>query len=125
MKQATNNELVKFLSELFIGYRKSHIEQQSDGTYHFIDKCSLHDNYHIKQHILGNKTVGVFSGADVGSKYICFDVDTKARSILDTRALIYTLVSEFNIHYDYIPVAYSGNKGYHVYLLFEIGRAHV
>lgn len=119
MKQATNNELVKFLSELFIGYRKSHIEQQSDGTYHFIDKCSLHDNYHITQHILGNKTVGVFSGADVGSKYICFDVDTKARSILDTRALIYTLVSEFNIHYDYIQVAYSGNKGYHVYLLFD------
>lgn len=119
MKQAINNELVKFLSELFIGYRKSHIEQQSDGTYHFIDKCSLQDNYHITQHILGNKTVGVFSGADVGSKYICFDVDTKASSILDTRALIYTLVSEFNIPYDYIPVAYSGNKGYHVYLLFD------
>lgn len=116
----TNDKLVRVIESLFISSKKKRIEQQDDGSY-FTLYNGL-SKQHLLDHIQGNKTIGIFSG-DVYSKYICFDVDTgkHQRSIAkrDTKILIYTLISEFNLSKDYITVVDSGNKGYHVYLFFD------
>lgn len=116
----TNDKLVRVIESLFISSKKKRIEQQDDGSY-FTLYNGL-SKQHLLEHIRGNKTVGIFSG-DVYSKYICFDVDTGKyrRSIAkrDTKMLVYTLISEFNLSKDYITVVDSGNKGYHVYLFFD------
>lgn len=116
----TNDKLVRVIDSLFISSKKKRIEQQNDGSY-FTLYNGL-SKQHLLDHIQGNKTIGIFSG-DVYSKYICFDVDTGKyqRSIAkrDTKILIYTLISEFNLSKDYITVVDSGNKGYHVYLFFD------
>ncbi|MCC9117504.1 hypothetical protein LOY18_12000 [Staphylococcus capitis] len=120
MTQVTDLRLVQALEKLFISSKQARIEQQADGSYY--TKRNGLAREHLLNHIVGTQTVGIFSGKTF-SKYICFDVDTGKESIAqarnDVRVLRSVLCNDFNIPYDYIPVAYSGNKGYHVYLFFD------
>lgn len=120
MTQAIDLRLVHALEKLFISSKQSHIEQHSDGSYSY--KPNGLATQHLINHLAGTQTIGVFSG-EIFSKYLCFDVDTGKESLSqardDVRILQSVLYSDFNISYDCMPVAYSGNKGYHVYLCFD------
>ena len=120
MAQFTDSELVQAFEKLFISSKQKRIEQQSDGSYYV--KHNGLARSHLISHLQGTKTIGIFSG-DVYSKYLCFDIDTgsyrKAQARNDVRVLVWSLISEFDIPREYIPVADSGNKGYHVYLFFN------
>lgn len=120
MTQVSYLRLVQALERLFISSKQARIEQQDDGSYH--TKMTGLSREHLLNHIEGTQTIGIFSGKTF-SKYICFDVDTgkqhlsKAQS--DVKILRSVLYNEFNVPYEYMPVAYSGNKGYHVYMFFD------
>lgn len=120
MAQVTDITLVQAFEKLFISSKQKRIEQQSDGSYYV--KHNGLARSHLISHLQGTKTIGIFSG-DVYSKYLCFDIDTgsysKAQARNDVRVLVWSLISEFGISKEYIPVADSGNKGYHVYLFFD------
>ena len=120
MSQVIDIKLVQAFEKLFISSKQKRIEQQSDGSYYV--KHNGLARSHLISHLQGSKTVGIFSG-DVYSKYLCFDIDTgsysKAKARNDVRVLVWSLISEFDIPKEYITVADSGNKGYHIYLLFD------
>lgn len=120
MAQVIDIKLVQAFEKLFISSKQSRIEQQDDGSY-YVKQNGLARS-HLVEHLKGTKTIGIFSG-EVYSKYLCFDVDTgkhnQAQARNDVRVLIYALISEFDIPNEYITVADSGNKGYHVYLFFD------
>lgn len=120
MAQVIDIKLVQAFEKLFISSKQSRIEQQSDGSY-YVKQNGLARS-HLVEHLEGTKTIGIFSG-EVYSKYLCFDVDTgkhnQSQARNDVRVLIYALISEFDIPNEYITVADSGNKGYHVYLFFD------
>ncbi|MGG8954543.1 MULTISPECIES: TOTE conflict system archaeo-eukaryotic primase domain-containing protein [Staphylococcus] len=120
MAQVTDITLVQAFEKLFISSKQKRIEQQSDGSYYV--KHNGLARSHLISHLQGTKTIGIFSG-DVYSKYLCFDIDTgsysKAQARNDVRVLVWSLISEFDISKEYITVADSGNKGYHVYLFFD------
>lgn len=120
MSQVNDLKLVQAFEKLFISSKQSRIEQQGDGSYYV--KHNGLARSHLVEHLKGTKTIGIFSG-EVYSKYLCFDVDTgkhhQSYARNDVRVLIYALISEFDIPNEYITVADSGNKGYHVYLFFD------
>lgn len=120
MPQVTDIKLVQAFEKLFISSKQKRIEQQSDGSYYV--KHNGLARSHLVEHLEGTKTIGIFSG-EVYSKYLCFDVDTgkhnQAKARNDVRVLVWSLISEFGIPNEYITVADSGNKGYHVYLFFD------
>lgn len=120
MTQVTDFGLVQAFEKLFISSKHKRIEQQSDGSYYV--KHNGLARSHLISHLQGTKTIGIFSG-DVYSKYLCFDIDTgsyrKAQARNDVRVLVWSLISEFDIPKEYITVADSGNRGYHIYLCFD------
>lgn len=120
MTQVTDFGLVQAFEKLFISSKQKRIEQQSDGSYYV--KHNGLARSHLISHLQGTKTIGIFSG-DVYSKYLCFDIDTgsyrKAQARNDVRVLVWSLISEFDIPKEYITVADSGNRGYHIYLCFD------
>ncbi len=120
MTQVSSLRLVQALERLFISSKQARIEQQDDGSYY--TKFTGLSREHLLNHIEGTQTIGIFSGK-IFSKYICFDVDTGKQHLSkaqnDVKILRSVLYSEFNVPYEYMPVAYSGNKGYHVYMFFD------
>lgn len=120
MSQVDYYKLVQAFENLFLTSKKHRIEQNDDGSYFYNPQGLSRDD--LIAHFNGTKTIGIFSGQEL-SKYICFDVDTgkesRKQAQNDVRILVHSLIAEFSLSKDYITVADSGNKGYHVYLFFD------
>lgn len=120
------DSVVQALNNLYLTNRRKFIAQQRDGTYREIKRYSKSGKEFIKiftdntleKHLNGTQTIGIFAGKHV-TKFICFDVDTKANSRKDTDYLRNVLIYGFGIDDNYIHISDSGNKGYHVEMFFK------
>lgn len=126
MKRQELNDTIAKISELYISARKRYIIQTQqnyitlDG-YKNPSVWTLTDSL-IERHLKGVNTYGVFNGNSV-NKFITFDVDYADDQVLarwSTLKLIYALENDFNIPSTDIHVSFSGNKGYHVDLFFDV-----
>lgn len=120
----TLEPLTKQFNKLFITKRSKYLILTKNGEYiqanaSVTSKFRKLNDYHIKRHLEGKETIGVFSG-DFLTKFICFDVDFHDRDLAKwhTYKVIDTLV-EIGIPKQYIHVSTSGNKGYHVEIYFD------
>ncbi|MDT0160311.1 TOTE conflict system archaeo-eukaryotic primase domain-containing protein [Bacillus sp. AG4(2022)] len=116
--------LTKQFNKLFITKRSKYLILTKNGEYiqanaTVTSKFRKLNDYHIKRHLEGKETIGVFSG-DFLTKFICFDVDFHDRDLAKwhTYKVIDTLV-DIGIPKQYIHVSTSGNKGYHVEIYFD------
>lgn len=130
------NKLVSKINELYITNRQSYLVMRKfitkeDGkiieTGKYSNYHKAQDNFkplndsHIKSHLRGKYTIGVFSG-DYLSKFLCFDLDILDKSKLKwTYHLLFETLIEIGIPSNHIHVASSGNKGLHVNLFIENG----
>ena len=119
MNETDLKSLVSKLNDLYITYRKEFLEQFKTG--YTTRKYTLTD-YHIEQHLLLNRTVGIRLGGQGHTVFMTFDVDVendlqRAESI--TVDIVQTLHEYYGIEYDDIHVDFSGKKGYHVTLFFD------
>lgn len=119
MNKTYMNSLVKQFNDLYITYRKEFLEQFK--TSYTTRKYTLTD-YHIEQHLLLNRTVGIRLGGQGHTVFMTFDVDVendlqRAESI--TVDIVQTLHDFYGIEYNDIHVDFSGKKGYHVTLFFD------
>jgi len=129
-------QLVSKINELYITNRKKYLIMKeitedidgieiSNGKYYNFhqeqDKFRPLNDSHIRSHLRGKETLGVFSGQSI-SKFLCFDLDIKDKTKL--RWAYYLLVdtlNELGIHNEHIHVATSGNKGIHINIFIENG----
>lgn len=119
MNETDLKSLVSKFNDLYITYRKEFLEQFK--TSYTTRKYTLTD-YHIEQHLLLNRTVGIRLGGQGHTVFMTFDVDVendlqRAESI--TVDIVRTLHEYYGIEYDDIHVDFSGKKGYHVTLFFD------
>jgi hypothetical protein len=124
MKLTKENEnlIVKKINDIYITNRKKYLLMDQNGKYSTLYKgrgktTSLNDG-HIKQHLRGKSTIGIFTGDEL-TKFICFDIDAsdKQRAKWFTLKIIDSLIN-IGIPQDYIYTSFSGNKGYHVEIFF-------
>lgn len=121
---STESKIIKKTNELYITNRKKYLVLDKEGNYKTIEsKLPLNDG-HIKQHLKGTQTIGVFSGKEI-SKFVCFDIDmvdvTNPNKVKWIYYLLTQCLVELGVNKEYIHVAYSGNKGLHVLLFVENG----
>ena len=119
MNETDLQSLVSKFNDLYISYRKEFLEQFKTG--YTTRKYTLTD-YHMKQHLLLNRTIGIRLGEQGHTFFMTFDVDVendlqRAESI--TVDIVRTLHDYYAIEYDDIHVDFSGKKGYHVTLFFD------
>ncbi len=130
------NQLVKKINELYITNRQSYLIMRKlikteDGNiietgeyknYHKKqDKFRPLNDSHIRSHLRGKYTVGVFSG-ELISKFLCFDLDIKDKVKLKwTHYLLVETLNDLGISSEHIHTATSGNKGLHVNIFIENG----
>lgn len=119
MNETDFKSLVSQFNNLYITFRKEFLEQFKTG--YTTRKYTLTD-YHIEQHLLLNRTVGIRLGGQGHTVFMTFDVDVendlqRAESI--TVDIVQTLHDYYGIEYDDIHVDFSGKKGYHVTLFFD------
>ena len=119
MNETDLQSLVSKFNDLYISYRKEFLEQFKTG--YTTRKYTLTD-YHMKQHLLLNRTVGIRLGGQGHTLFMTFDVDVendlqRAESI--TVDIVQTLHDYYAIEYNDIHVDFSGKKGYHVTLFFD------
>lgn len=126
MKQQKKDDTIAKLNELYISTRKRYIIQTPQNyitldSYKNPNTWTLNDGL-IARHLDGSNTYGIFNGNTV-NKFITFDIDYADDSKMArwaTLKLIDVLESEFNIRSNDIHVSFSGNKGYHVDLFFDV-----
>ena len=119
MNETDLQSLVSKFNDLYISYRKEFLEQFKTG--YTTRKYTLTD-YHMKQHLLLNRTIGIRLGEQGHTFFMTFDVDVendlqRAKSI--TVDIVQTLHDYYAIEYNDIHVDFSGKKGYHVTLFFD------
>ena len=119
MNETDLNSLVSKFNDLYISYRKEFLEQFKTG--YTTRKYTLTD-YHMKQHLLLNRTIGIRLGEQGHTFFMTFDVDVandlqRAESI--TVNIVRTLHEYYGIEYNDIHVDFSGKKGYHITLFFD------
>lgn len=119
MNETDLKSLVSKINDLYITFRKEFLEQFKSG--YTTRKYTLTD-YHIEQHLLLNRTVGIRLGGQGHTVFMTFDVDVendlqRAESI--TVEIVQTLHEYYGIEYNDIHVDFSGKKGYHVTLFFD------
>ncbi|WP_416188258.1 TOTE conflict system archaeo-eukaryotic primase domain-containing protein [Clostridium perfringens] len=103
----------------YITYRKKYIIQKGNG-YNTVF-CTITD-YNIKSHLKGIQTYGIF--VDKISKFLTFDIDLK---VLDKEKsqykkwVLYKVINclEQEGLSEYLNISFSGNKGYHIDLIFD------
>lgn len=71
----------------------------------------------IYNHFTGKQFFGVY--ADKETRFILFDVDTKENAINDVQKLRRVLIENFEIPDEYINIAFSGSKGFHLFITFN------
>jgi len=118
------DKLIAKINELYINFRQHFTLLTKEGKYLSSKKMKgtpkLTDPW-IRNHLREKQTVVIFSGKHT-SKFLCFDVDVKNKTLAKwvTYKVIDGLVnlgfSKSNIH-----VATSGNKGYHCFLFVKNG----
>jgi biotin operon repressor len=125
MQKDTLTEVIKKVNELYILVRKKYLILDNKGqyytnTYNPKDKKAIPlMDFHVKQHLQGKKTIGVFAG-QYYTKFVCFDVDINNKQ--SAKMAVYKLIDtlqDIGISLDYIYTSYSGNKGYHVEIFFD------
>ena len=119
MNETDLKSLVSKFNNLYITFRKEFLEQFKTG--YTTRKYTLTD-YHIEQHLLLKRTVGIRLGGQGHTVFMTFDVDVendlqRAESI--TVDIVQTLHDYYAIEYNDIHVDFSGKKGYHVTLFFD------
>lgn len=72
------------------------------------------NKYDIKKHLEGKNLIGVYFHSTI-TKVLCFDIDT-----IENHFLMYLLYALYNLGFkeQNIIISFSGNKGYHVDILF-------
>ncbi|WP_080845596.1 TOTE conflict system archaeo-eukaryotic primase domain-containing protein [Cytobacillus gottheilii] len=116
-------QLVSKFNQLFITKRGKYLILNKKGNYLQINKSSSKfvalNDFHVKNHLKGIQTLGVFSG-DFLTKFICFDVDYHDNSLAKwyTYKVVDTLIN-IGIPSEFIYISTSGNKGYHVDIYFN------
>lgn len=121
-EQIRHDKLLKkreFLNN-YITYRKIFGIMRSDGTYYTTKAFTLGDNI-LDRHINGIQSLAIKNNKV--SKYLCFDIDCKAnlkKAKEQSINIIKVLINKFNIPSNAIILSYSGNKGYHIDLLFNM-----
>lgn len=126
MERQKLNDTIAKLNELYVTTRRKYIVQTEIGYITLNrDKTptvwTFNDGL-LLRHLEGVNTYGIFNGNKV-NKFITFDVDYADDGPMAkwaTRKLIDVLESEFNIRSNDIHVSFSGNKGYHVDLFFDV-----
>lgn len=103
----------------YITYRKKYIIQKEYG-YNTVF-CTIAD-YNIKSHIKGIQTYGIF--VDRISKFLTFDIDLKVddkEKEQYKKWVLYKVIDclEQEGLSDYLNISFSGNKGYHIDLIFD------
>ena len=113
------------MNNLYVTWRRDFLEQYmkqgAKKASYTTQKYTLTD-YHIKQHLLEKKTIGVKLGSQGFTKFMAFDVDyegnlPKAKAV--TEEIVKFLRGYYGIDLNDIHVHFSGNKGYHVSLFFN------
>lgn len=130
------DKIIEQINKLYITTRKKYLimnkttinvddNKTTTGKYYEIrhgqDNFVPLNDYHIRNHIRGKSTIGVFSGENI-SKFLCFDLDFKDKQKL--KWVYYLLVDSLNelgINDNHIHTATSGNKGMHVNIFIEDG----
>jgi len=109
-------EIIQKINDLYILYRKKWLKFDTTG---YSTISSTITDYHVRNHLQGHYTLGVFAG-EIFSKFLCFDVDVKEPPLAKWTAykLVNTL-QEIGIPGEYIYISTSGNKGYHVEIFFN------
>jgi hypothetical protein len=109
-------EIIQKINDLYILYRKKWLKFDETG---YSTISSIITDYHVKNHLQGYYTLGVFAG-EIFTKFICFDVDVKDPQM--AKWTVYKLVNtlqEIGIPGEYIYISTSGNKGFHVEIFFN------
>lgn len=115
-------ELIDAFNKYFISFRQQYIWQNTDGSYtnSSVANKKLTDTQ-ILNHIRKTDTIGIFGGKYT-SKFMIFDIDMKDKSEIErqfTVKIIKSELQEIGIAPQFIHAIYSGNKGYHLLLLFD------
>ncbi|WP_003545417.1 TOTE conflict system archaeo-eukaryotic primase domain-containing protein [Desulfotomaculum nigrificans] len=116
INENVSKELIKQFYNLYVIKRDRYILLLHDGRYITTKKKPLMD-WMIKNHLKGTATIGTFAGKN-GTKFICFDIDTKETAKQYYHKLINSLIN-IGIPADYIYPSFSGTKGYHVEIFFD------
>ena len=109
-------EIIQKINDLYILYRQKWLKFDTTG---YSTISSTITDYHVRNHLQGHYTLGVFAG-EIFTKFICFDVDVKDPQL--AKWTVYKLVNtlqEVGILGEYIYISTSGNKGYHVEIFFN------
>lgn len=119
MNETDLKSLVSQFNNLYITFRKEFLEQFKTG---YTTRKYTFTDYHMEQHLLLNRTVGIRLGGQGHTVFMTFDVDVendlkRAESI--TVDIVQTLHEYYGIEYNDIHVDFSGKKGYHVTLFFD------
>lgn len=121
MTDELKSSVVNKMNELYINERHKLLQQYIDKDtkeVKYSTKFWTLNDKQIEKHLEQKTTIGLFS-FKYQTKFICFDVDTKEQSRLDTLHLVNVLVNDFNLCRDDIHVSSSGSKGYHVEIFFN------
>lgn len=112
----SQKEIIQKINDLYILYRKKWLKFDETG---YSTIASTITDYHVKNHLQGHYTLGVFAG-EIFTKFICFDVDVKDPQM--AKWTVYKLVDilqQIGISGEFIYISTSGNKGYHVEIFFN------
>lgn len=133
-EEETYNQYIEWFNEHYITIRTKGLLQYKtkegevkysylNSSYNKKHRYCIHDKL-ILDHFLKKKTIGVFSGLQ-GGKFICFDIDVKndmekAKEL--ARELIDFFLIDMAFEKEELLVSYSGNKGYHVEIFFNLPK---
>ena len=109
-------EIIQKINHLYILYRQKWLKFDTTG---YSTISSIITDYHVRNHLQGHYTLGVFAGS-IFTKFICFDVDVINPQM--AKWTVYKLVDtlqEIGIPGEFIYISTSGNKGYHVEIFFN------
>lgn len=119
MENVYLNRAVAALCDLYVTYRQRFvlcspgqgmfIPRKKDGTYVALTNAMLYN------HLRGYYAIAVYAGSKC-SRFVTFDVDTREPDVVHR---LIAAVESCGIGREYIQVSFSGNKGYHVDILFD------
>lgn len=104
----------------YITNRKGYAKQKINGDYTTLSTKNIVLDYTLVKHLQGKETIAIKN--NMVTKFVTFDIDCKeslTKAKRQARKIIDVLLNKFDIPYGAIVVSYSGNKGYHIDLLFD------
>lgn len=112
------NKCLEILNK-YVTYRKKYLIQNDED---YLTVFATISDWNLKQHIKGNKTCGIF--VNNISKFLTFDIDLKVKGIeweQYNKWILYKVVDVLQEEGlgQYMNISFSGNKGYHIDLIFN------